>query len=790
MIACVLLFAFVISILSGCGAGSALSTSDAHSGTTSNHGTQNKVVVEAKIVLQNPQDKDNANNELSVVFPDGTITHGYDEYLTHLQNMDLNNGLDINMSYYSKTTMKKGNENEINFIGKLAATISTPTQIFVGANINKNYSGIKIKLTDENCVFLARPTVTLCYIPIKEKDNIKWIIWNEAENKVTESECRADLIPPNIKLFNTNHNTKMSHDDWVWVGMLAIVVGLYAASLNPLFGIALMLAGVIIAAANADAQEPTNTPPPSNNNNGNQSGGGESGSENNGSTPVFHPEPTPIPVDDAMFLTSPGNSDSPAASEYNDVYKLAGEEFSIDFWVKNIGNTTWKAGSNYLWNNFAAGGFGNFPDHICLDHDVKPNEIWSNHFTFRMPSGIENYLLTCRMGKDPNTEFGSYINWNIIVPDALLVSQYIPEHPGYFDIAFGPGETRNIWVKFKNISNKTWHRTGDNPVHLGTSLPRDRVSVFVKSNRASDLEEESVAPGEIGTFRFNITAPTSTGTYYEHFEPVMEYVKWSGADVCFKIYVANPGAEYTTQGPVEHPGRFDVAFGPGETRTLWVRLKNTGDATWFREGANPVHLGTINPNDRASLFFSSMEGKRVLLKESEVIPGDIGTFEFTITAPTQSGIYYEHFQPVMEYVGWFGPDIYWKIYVASPDAEYITQGPHEGPEEIDISLHAGQQATLWTKVKNTGDATWFKNGNHPVHLGTTDPNDRTSIFFGNQNLRANLEEDIVVPGDTGTFSFTVTAPDAPGIYHEHFRPVMEYVTWFGPNIYWTIKVEN
>jgi hypothetical protein len=246
----------------------------------------------------------------------------------------------------------------------------------------------------------------------------------------------------------------------------------------------------------------------------------------------------------------------------------------------------------------------------------------------------------------------------------------------------------------------------------------------------------------------------------------------------------NYSTSYVSQGPVEHPGRFDVAFGPGETRTVWVKFRNNGDATWYRDGLNPTQLGTSNPKDRTSVFINSNRASRLL--EDSVAPGDTGTFQFTITAPTAPGLYYEHFEPVTEYVNWLGVDMHWRIYVAPVNGEYITQGPHEGPNNIDVSLNPGQQATLWTKVKNTGDATWFKSGSYPVHLGTTQPQDHTSPFI-NSN-RVELVENYVVPGDTGTFQFTITAPNTPGTYKENLRPVMEYVGWFGPEINWTIII--
>jgi uncharacterized membrane protein len=378
----------------------------------------------------------------------------------------------------------------------------------------------------------------------------------------------------------------------------------------------------------------------------------------------------------------------------------------------------------------------------------------------------------------------SHYTFNNLDYSASYITQNTAEHPGVFDVALGPGETRTLWVKFKNTGNATWFRDGVNPVQLATSSPQDRTSSFVNSNIRINMQEMVVTPGNTATFSFTIKAPNSPGLYYEHFEPVIENVRWLGVDMHWKIYVAAPGASYETQNTAEHPGVFDVALGSGETRRLWVSMKNTGDATWFKNGNNPVHLGTSDPQDRSSIFFNN-QNVRGTLVEDIVVPGSYGTFELNITAPTQTGIFYEHFRPVMEGVTWFGPDMHWKIYVAPPGASYVSQTP----SDQELVLSPGEKTTLNLKLRNTGDATWFKNNLYPVHLGTSEPKDRNSIFFNNQNPRISLQEDYVIPGSEGNFQFEITAPTTPGTYYENFQPVMENVTWFGPTTYWKIRVE-
>ncbi|MCA9334363.1 hypothetical protein KC963_04920, partial [Candidatus Saccharibacteria bacterium] len=75
-----------------------------------------------------------------------------------------------------------------------------------------------------------------------------------------------------------------------------------------------------------------------------------------------------------------------------------------------------------------------------------------------------------------------------------------------------PGDRRYVGFVFKNTGNVTWTNNGPNPIKLGTSGPLERSSAFKDTSwpsatRAATLKETSVAPGEIGTFEFWITAP-------------------------------------------------------------------------------------------------------------------------------------------------------------------------------------------------------------------------------------------------------------------------------------------
>ncbi len=91
-----------------------------------------------------------------------------------------------------------------------------------------------------------------------------------------------------------------------------------------------------------------------------------------------------------------------------------------------------------------------------------------------------------------------------------------------------PGETAYLRVRALNLGVKPWDPSF---VRLGASKPNDRISPFkdsgwLGSTRTTNLLEASVAQGEVGTFEFSITAPSTTGTYKENYNLVAEGITW------------------------------------------------------------------------------------------------------------------------------------------------------------------------------------------------------------------------------------------------------------------------
>ena len=91
--------------------------------------------------------------------------------------------------------------------------------------------------------------------------------------------------------------------------------------------------------------------------------------------------------------------------------------------------------------------------------------------------------------------------------------------------------------------------------------------------------------------------------------------------------------------------------------TVELGFKNIGAKTWKRDGANYLSLYATEEEkkERNSAFFDTRWISRshvVILRETEVKPGEVGHFRFDIRAPQTPGSFQEQFTLASENTAW------------------------------------------------------------------------------------------------------------------------------------------
>lgn len=110
-----------------------------------------------------------------------------------------------------------------------------------------------------------------------------------------------------------------------------------------------------------------------------------------------------------------------------------------------------------------------------------------------------------------------------------------------------------------------------------------------------------------------------------------------------------------------------ITVPPNEKIYLRIRAQNIGNQTW---DSSFVNLGTSSPADRQSIFKDTSwlnDGRPAALAESTVAPGQTGTFNFTLTAPSTPGSYREYFNVVADGHTWLNDyGLHYDINVVNP----------------------------------------------------------------------------------------------------------------------------
>jgi len=214
-------------------------------------------------------------------------------------------------------------------------------------------------------------------------------------------------------------------------------------------------------------------------------------------------------------------------------------------------------------------------------------------------------------------------------------------------------------LTLKNIGAKTW----DTNTRIGTTQPRDRVSVFAAPDWVNDHRPAAVtgtvAPGAQYAFKFDFQAPDTPGTYDEFFGVLEEGVAWFSDpgqagppdnDLEAKIQVVE--AEYHGQFVSQtYPASSTViAMTVGEVLQGSMVLKNVGTSTWK---AGVTKLAPTPRDKPCSLAGPSwLSTTRVSTLAADVAPGATATFPLELKA-NALGNFPQTFSLVEEGVTWF-----------------------------------------------------------------------------------------------------------------------------------------
>ena len=235
-----------------------------------------------------------------------------------------------------------------------------------------------------------------------------------------------------------------------------------------------------------------------------------------------------------------------------------------------------------------------------------------------------------------------------------------------------PGSSTSLTVKFQNTGTATWQKgVAGKQANLG--LNGDTLTFaslgmndgWLSANRLATTVESAVAPGQSGTFTFNVRAPLTPGTYRLPLRPVIDGVTWMEDSGVFMVVVSASSyhAKWAAQSP--YP-----TLRAGETSApLTISFTNTGSSPWVKGVLGQEARLGIDLDDVtwASLGVSWPAQNRVATQsESTVATGARATFTFQVKAPATPGVYSIHLRPVIDGTTWMEDDGVFLIITVTP----------------------------------------------------------------------------------------------------------------------------
>jgi hypothetical protein len=371
------------------------------------------------------------------------------------------------------------------------------------------------------------------------------------------------------------------------------------------------------------------------------------------------------------------------------------------------------------------------------------------------------------------------------------------------------GEEQEIKLEYQNIGSGAW-LNGTDDVVLAAIDPINRASGFAGSDwknnsTIGEAMKYTIMPNETGIFSLKLKGNSSTGYYNEKFGLIYAGEVIPGTE--FSVGINNLGIKidknYQNQYGIsakryryEYLGNDKIMAIQGGKTEVSIKLKNTGDNIWYKSGLFPLHLGTVNSQDRNSGFYDTeswLTPNRIEFTSEKVIPGEVGIFKFTIKGDVTNGDYKESFRPVLENISWIdGSDITLDISLDSikNSAELVAKS-----DQIPYMI-AGEITKVWMDIKNTGNQAWVKDDKNEITIGTSKSKDRTSDFYNMQywttaNRAAEMRVEEVKPGETIRMELVLQAPNKKGSYQECFAPVIDENIWMdNAEACWDLSVQN
>jgi len=318
-----------------------------------------------------------------------------------------------------------------------------------------------------------------------------------------------------------------------------------------------------------------------------------------------------------------------------------GQSIVVTILMKNNGTVAWSDTTNYkLGSQNPANNTTWGPNRATMPKWTPVGFTVSFQFTITAPTTAGTYNFQWQMWNSTSGFFGA-LTPNIAVQvgsggggtnNAAFVSQTVPS-------SMIIGDTSLVSVTMTNTGTTTW---APGTYMLGSLNPQGNVTWGL--NQAA-LSGPPVTPGAQVTISFNVTPPSTPGTYNFQWGMMQSGVGYFGAATPNMSVTVSAGGGGPTNGASFVTQNVPASIVAGQTANVSVTMTNTGGTTWV---PGSYFLVSQNPPGNTTWGLSQVG------LASSVAPGSNATFNFTVAAPATPGTYNFQWQMNQSGVGYFG----------------------------------------------------------------------------------------------------------------------------------------
>lgn len=272
------------------------------------------------------------------------------------------------------------------------------------------------------------------------------------------------------------------------------------------------------------------------------------------------------------------------------------------------------------------------------------------------------------------------------------------------------------------------------------------------------------------------------------------------------VWAADP--HLTIKDPDAYSAKFvsqsipdPITIEAGATKTVIVKFKNTGTATWSDKGSHYLSAYTVEPKYRASLFVGKnwLERDETAKIKGTVKPGAIGELAIDLTAPSKTGEYIEEFALAAENASWVNKGYFFfkikvvpakkvtisvkgtetktpEIVTAPTPPKVVEPEPYDAERILqskkNIAVSGGDQVKLIISFENTGAKQWKQYSLVSPELGGSLAGDEPAGSFADESWASRRvvlqKQKTVNPHEMVKETFYFRAPKEKGAYTARF----------------------